>query len=124
MKKDHPGVQPEKDGSKCPRAKAAECLPEAALAEIQMSITERDLSNESGVASQKLTHDPESSPTSADDLQNVDDPIQKKWIIIHTSMVGRRALKKTPTRVEVTVIPRKTISTSSRSQDPLNKVLL
>lgn len=76
------------------------------------------------VASQKLTHDPESSPTSADDLQNVDDPIQKKWIIIHTSMVGRRALKKTPTRVEVTVIPRKTISTSSRSQDPLNKVLL
>ena len=45
MKKDHPGVQPEKDGSKCPRAKAAECLPEAALAEIQTSITERGLSH-------------------------------------------------------------------------------
>lgn len=49
MKKDYPGVQPEKDGLKCPRAKAAECLPETALAEMQTSITESDVSHESGV---------------------------------------------------------------------------
>ena len=77
MKKDHPGVQPEKDGSKCPRAKATECLPETAFAEIQTSITEGDLSYDSGMASQKLTHDTESGPTSADDLQNIDGAIQK-----------------------------------------------
>jgi hypothetical protein len=73
MKKVHPGVQPEKDGSKWPRAKAAECLPATALAEIQTSITESDVSHESGGGSEKFTNNSKSGPTSADHLQNVDD---------------------------------------------------
>lgn len=39
MKKDHPGVHPEKDGSKLPRAKEAERRPAAALVDSDIKIT-------------------------------------------------------------------------------------
>jgi hypothetical protein len=42
MKKDHPGVHPEEDGSKWPRAKEGERRPAAALTDRHIMITLND----------------------------------------------------------------------------------
>ena len=69
MKKAHPGVHPEAEGSKKPRAKAAERRPAAASAENPMRMTvefEMELSNL--MVYLRLTEDCKDRPDCADHL--------------------------------------------------------